>query len=67
MPGMRIDQTIAAVIGIGFAAFAIWLVIRIVNRRERWAIIVFAILALAGTYAAIFLNMLDIPADFGDE
>lgn len=30
-------EAIFAVVGAGFAAVAIWLTVRIVNRRERWA------------------------------
>jgi hypothetical protein len=31
-------QTIVAVLGAALAAFGIWLIVRIINRRERWAI-----------------------------
>jgi len=34
-PGM--SEAIVAVLGVAFAAFCIWLTVRIVNRRERWA------------------------------
>src|SRR5580765_3004906 len=34
MPGMALALSI---IGIAFAAFCVWLTVRIVNRRERWA------------------------------
>jgi hypothetical protein len=30
-------STAWAIIGIAFAAFCVWLTVRIVNRRERWA------------------------------
>jgi hypothetical protein len=30
-------KILLAVLGVAFAAFAVWLVERIVNRRERWA------------------------------
>jgi len=30
-------STAWAIIGIAFAAFCVWLAVRIVNRRERWA------------------------------
>src|SRR5262245_30231792 len=32
------DELILAVLGMGFSAFCIWLTVRIVARRERWAI-----------------------------
>lgn len=34
MPSMTI---VLAVLGVSFVAFAIWLTVRIFNRRERWA------------------------------
>jgi hypothetical protein len=34
MPGMAITL---AIVGVAFAAFCVWLGVRIVNRRERWA------------------------------
>ncbi|HEY3965270.1 MAG TPA: hypothetical protein VGM05_12015 [Planctomycetaceae bacterium] len=34
MPGMALALSI---FGVGFAAFCVWLAVRIVNRRERWA------------------------------
>ena len=54
-------------LAIAFAAFCVWLTVRIVNRRELWAIAVAAISAVAVLYAAVFGNMLDIAPDFGDE
>src|SRR5262245_46001051 len=48
-------STAWAIIGIAFAAFCIWLTVRIVNRRERWArrtAIAVAVLVLA--YLASF-------------
>ena len=32
------DETIERVIGTAYASFWIWLAVRIINRRERWAI-----------------------------
>jgi thiol:disulfide interchange protein len=41
-------NTVLSALGLGFAAFAVWLVVRIVNRRERWAKrVAFGILVLA--------------------
>jgi hypothetical protein len=34
MPGMALALSI---FGVAFAAFCLWLTVRIVNRRERWA------------------------------
>jgi len=35
--GIRIGPIVATVIGVACAAFCLWLTVRIVNRRERWA------------------------------
>jgi H+/Cl- antiporter ClcA len=37
MPGMAIALSIFGVVCAAFAAFFIWLMVRIINRRERWA------------------------------
>jgi hypothetical protein len=36
-----------SIFGVSFAAFCIWLVVRIVNRRERWAKWTLAVVAVA--------------------
>lgn len=38
-------------LGVAFAAFCVWLTVRIVNRRERWAIVVAAAIIALMTYA----------------
>jgi hypothetical protein len=35
--GPRMSVFVIALLGVVFAAFCIWLTVRIVNRRERWA------------------------------
>src|SRR5579871_3835383 len=30
-------EVVLAALGVAFAAFAVWLAVRIINRRERWA------------------------------
>lgn len=47
MPGMS-EEIIVQGMGSAFAAFWVWLMVRIINRRERWAIIL-AVLATVGT------------------
>jgi hypothetical protein len=43
---MTILLSTLAVTGVAFAAFCVWLTVRIVNRRERWAIRTAILLAL---------------------
>ncbi len=40
-------MTFLQVLGAAFAAFCVWLAVRIVNRRERWAIDLAIYLAIA--------------------
>lgn len=47
-------EAILAVLGMAFAAFCVWLTVRIVNRRERWAIRTAIALALLLIYALSF-------------
>jgi hypothetical protein len=52
--------------GLAFAAFCVWLTVRIVNRRERWAIwtaagLVVVLLSLAGFAAMMWLDFLGLP------
>jgi hypothetical protein len=52
MPGMALALTI---FGIAFAAICIWLTVRIVNRRERWAKwTLAAVIAMPVLYVASF-------------
>jgi len=37
MSDYQVLRAIAAILGVAFAAFCIWLGVRIFNRRERWA------------------------------
>ena len=37
MPYSPATKLFFSVLGVAFAAFCVWLVVRIVNRRERWA------------------------------
>jgi len=41
-------------LAVGFAAFSVWLTVRIVNRRERWAKVTAVALAIALLYPASF-------------
>jgi hypothetical protein len=60
-------------LAVGFAAFCVWLAVRIVNRRERWAIWTAAGLLIASACLAawwwtrpmegILFDPIDIPAD----
>jgi hypothetical protein len=43
------EEAILAVAGIAFAAVCIWLTVRIINRRERWAICTAAVLIVIST------------------
>ncbi len=55
MPGMAVAL---AIFGAAFAAFCVWLTVRIVNRRERWAkwlALALAILTVAGYPASVGL------------
>ena len=45
-----------AIVGVLVAALAIWLIVRVVNRRERWAIWI---------AAALFAAIVDYPLSFG--
>jgi hypothetical protein len=56
----RLAQSIAAVI---FAAFCVWLTVRIVNRRERWAI---RLAIVVGTLLPIGLGSLYLLAQILD-
>ena len=56
MPGMfpetdqaeyRIIDFLLAILSVPFAAYCVWLTVRIVNRRERWAIKVAIFLGIA--------------------
>jgi hypothetical protein len=48
-------QSLVGVVGVAFAAFVVWLTVRIVNRRERWAKRMLAIAAaLSALYALSF-------------
>jgi hypothetical protein len=43
---------------VAFAAFCVWLTVRVVNRRERWAKWMLAVVILLGAYgAAVFHEM----------
>jgi uncharacterized BrkB/YihY/UPF0761 family membrane protein len=59
-----IDPLIAGVValsGIVYAAFCIWLAVRIVNRRERWAKWLFSGTLLTGACAAFAVHELLQP------
>jgi hypothetical protein len=47
-------QSEATVFGVALAAFCVWLFVRIMNRRERWAITLAILLALAVAALAPF-------------
>jgi hypothetical protein len=48
-------DVVASITGIAFAAFCVWLTVRIINRRERWAKWTLAVtLSLPVLYAASF-------------
>lgn len=48
------DETVIAVCGAAFGAFTVWLTVRIINRRERWAMLTAACLATMTLYSASF-------------
>src|SRR5262245_46669485 len=57
------DDAILAVFGVTFSAFCIWLTVRIVTRRERWAIwtavwLSEGFLILGSAYSTIFYGWL---------
>jgi hypothetical protein len=61
-------ETVLAVMGVIYAALCIWLTVRIVNRRERWArrtlaglLVGTPVLYVAGFGPAIWLTKLDDP------
>jgi hypothetical protein len=41
------SDELVALVGIPFAAFLVWLTIRIINRRERWAMALAVLIAVA--------------------
>ena len=51
IPGMG-----RAILGLIFGAFVIWLVVRVIERRERWAITLSVIL-VAGMIAAVLIAL----------
>ncbi len=53
--------TVLSIIGASFAAFCIWLTIRIVNRQEKWAMLALAGATLVGIYAGIAIHRLLAP------
>jgi|SRR5262245_12178373 len=61
-------ETILAVVSVVYAAFCIWLTVRIVNRRARWArrtlaalVVGMPVLYVAGFGPAIWLTELNAP------
>ena len=44
-----VGGAIEAVVGVAFAAFCIWLMVRIVNRREIWAVVTAIVFAAGAT------------------
>jgi len=50
-PGMRI---VLPALGVAFAALCIWLAVRIINRRERWARWTLALVGVPSLYLASF-------------
>ncbi len=64
---VEILRLILGFLGVGLAAFCVWLTVRIVNRRERWAVdtaiglgIAFVIF-LAGRNVGYFVLWLRVP------
>jgi len=45
------------IVGIAFAAFCVWLTVRIVNRRERWAKWTLAVVVGMALYAGSWMPM----------
>ena len=57
------DDTILPALGAAFAAFWIWLIVRIINRREGWTITLAVFSAIVTVLVAIFVKAL---IDAGD-
>jgi hypothetical protein len=49
-------------LGVAFAAFCVWLAVRIINRRERWAMWTLATLAVLSVYAWLCQQVPPPPA-----
>jgi len=49
-------EAIVPSVGIAFAAFCIWLTVRIVNRRERWAIDLALLAGVAALWFALIMS-----------
>src|SRR5438045_1440998 len=60
MPRMAI---LLAVIGVAFVAFCIWLTVRIINRRERWAKRTLAVVTASGAYLPAYACMVEPHAE----
>ncbi len=53
------EDYVIAMIGVLFAAFCVWLTVRIINRRERWAIRTAAATVVA---VALYLGLAGLVA-----
>ena len=54
--GPRLSELILPALGVAFAAFCVWLGVRVVNRRERWA---------KWTGVALLVALMGYPLSFG--
>jgi len=50
-----------AVLGVVFAAFCVWLTVRIINQREKWAICAAASLAAATIIFSLVIVLSSVP------